>query len=314
VPRNLAVGVPGRYVGRYGRYARLESRAIIVGKRKMMADMRNSPASVPTPDPALEVKPLSPSPVAGTHSRWWPRWLTLALPLAALAPLLGFALNAEITFRRRAEAIRVLQKLGDVWFDKAPPRSWVSELFGLRTSHYPPVKRVSLQGRSATPTALSYVGRIAELRRLEFLSGAIADTDLELIRDQNALQSLSLENSTVTDDGLVHLRGLVNLQTLILKGTRVTGTGFAHLRGLTNLELLFLNDTGLTDVGLAHLGGLTRLRRLDISKTSVTDAGLVHVGDLEGLEVLRLENTSVTDAGLANVRGSSYSNRFSAVG
>jgi hypothetical protein len=203
----------------------------------------------------------------------------LAVPAAALAVLLGFALNAEIRYRRRAEAIRVLQEVGDVTFGRAPPPSWFSKLLGRKAQADLPVYSVLLAGPgSPTEAALPHVAWIREL------------------------EGLSLARSAVTDAGLAHLRGLTELQMLELPRTGVTDAGLAHLGALTGLRILNLEGTGVTDAGLVHLCGLTNLHILSLTHTRVTDTGLAQLCNLTKLNHLYVADTCVTATGVATLR------------
>jgi len=220
----------------------------------------------------------SPSPATDARPRRRRTWWMLAVPAGALVVLLGFALHAEIKYRRRAEAISVLQELGNVCFGEYPPQGWLSELIGRNTQPEAPVYSINLEGDSATDVALAYVGRISELR----------DLDLSL--------------SNVTDAGIARIGGLTGLHMLGLYDTRVTDTGLAHLRSLARLQKLYLGRTSVTDAGLAHIGCLTKLQHLDLAGSAVTDTGLAHLRNLTSMRHLDLRGTSVTDAGVAELK------------
>ncbi|MHC4249851.1 MAG: leucine-rich repeat domain-containing protein, partial [Planctomycetota bacterium] len=232
----------------------------------MVEKGNGAPASALPSDAPSEPEHASSPESAETRPRR--RWWIWAVPAGALALLLGFALHAEIRYRGRAEAIRVLQKVGEVHFGAPPPLSWLSKLLGSKTQPDSPVFRIMLGGDSATDGALAHVGRVTELKHLHLLNG-----------------------SAVTDAGLAHLRGLTDLESLYLQGTSVTDAGLAHIGGLTDLKELWLGGTRVTDAGLAHVGGLTRMVELRLGGTGVTDAGLAHIGGLTNLEFLDLKST-----------------------
>ncbi len=278
-----------------------------------MAGENEKSASVPLSEPASE------------KSRPRRTWWIWAVPAGALAILLGFALNAEIKYRRRAGAIRALQEIGNVQFHGAPPASWLSRLVGRKTTSDPPVFSVSLKGPSAGDAALAHLRWIPELEGLNLHDGVVTAAGLRHLRTLTHLRQFSLfrtqipdaglvhigkltelwvihlSGNGVTDTGLAHLRGLTGLKNLTLFGTRVSDASLVHLRGLTRLQYIDLRRLNVTDTGLAHLRGLTRLHTLYLSGTDVTDAGLVHIGGLRRLTTLMLRNTRVTDAGLTQI-------------
>jgi hypothetical protein len=216
----------------------------------------------------------------------------LAVPGAALAVLLGFALHAEVRYRRRASAIRALQEAGEVGFGKPRPPTWISRLLGPQAQSDLPVVWVKLRRRSAAEAMLANVAWIAEIESLSLGGSAVTDAGLAHIRSLANLDRLGLYGTGVTDVGVAHLRGLTNLRRLALAETAVTDAGLAHLAGLTGLQYLYLGGTHVTDAGLMHVGGLTELRRLSLEATRVTDAGLTHLGGLANLEELDLSGAS----------------------
>jgi hypothetical protein len=212
----------------------------------------------------------------------------LAVPGGALAVLLGFALHAEVRYRRRAAAIRELQEVGRVVFGDPPPPSWFSKLLGRRAKADLPVHVVMLEGEHATERALADIGLITELEYLNLGESAVNDAGLAHIGSLANLKQLELSRTSVTDAGLAHLPGLPNIEWLGLIGTGVTDAGLAHLRDRASLECLYLDHTGVTDAGLSHLHGLANLRWLGLSGTRVTDAGMAEFRK-------HLPNTSIRD-------------------
>jgi Leucine-rich repeat (LRR) protein len=135
------------------------------------------------------------------------------------------------------------------------------------------------------------------------LSGTdAANADLAVLRQLDALDSLSLRRTRLTDAGMTHLAATGKLRSLDLDETRVSDIGLPNLAGLTSLRGLYLAGTDVTDAGLPHLHGMTKLWELSLRGTRISDAGLVHLGHLTNLRLLDLSDTKVTEAAVTKLR------------
>ncbi len=136
---------------------------------------------------------------------------------------------------------------GEVWGEPDAP-GWLTDLIGVECFGH--ITEASLGRRRGLSDAITMVGRLDRLERLD------------------------LSDTVVTDAELAYLRRLARLSRLDLTRTQVTNAGLMHLAELTELAHLELGETKVSDAGLVHLKGLTKLRGIDLRGTQVTDAGI----------------------------------------
>ncbi len=101
------------------------------------------------------------------------------------------------------------------------------------------------------------------------------DTQLELLRGLDQLQTLDVENSKVSDKGLRHLAELIELRSLDLHGTQITDEGLKHLNKLKNLQILDLSGTQVSDNGVEYLKNMSHLESLMLFDTKITEDGII---------------------------------------
>ncbi len=122
--------------------------------------------------------------------------------------------------------------------------------------------------------ALTHLGAIPTLRRLEMGDAQITAAGLKPLVQLKELTSLGLGWATTLDDGCVaHLVRMPKLEFLNLSGTKVTDAAIPYLAKLP-LKELRLNATGVGDKGLAALAGLASLEKLEVKKSKVTARGV----------------------------------------
>lgn len=125
------------------------------------------------------------------------------------------------------------------------------------------------------------------------------DDTLLLLRNNQRLNNLTLEDCTITDTGLENLGTLEKLKTLDLSGTRHIKHGLEPVCGCTALEELRIADCPWVDGDeLACLTQFPNLTTLDLSGTPVSDAEVEQLLQLDQLLYLNLSRCpNITDAG-----------------
>lgn len=81
----------------------------------------------------------------------------------------------------------------------------------------------------------------------------ITDSALSVIGKCANLTLLQLNNTKISDRGLGELKNLDNLQSLSLVGTKVTGAGILQLQSLKNLRSIYLYQTKVNRIDWAQL-------------------------------------------------------------
>jgi len=134
----------------------------------------------------------------------------------------------------------------------------------------PNLLHLGFHGGRLGPEGLKCLGKMSQLRTMDFTEMEIDDRGLACLKGAPQLEGLSFFGSRgITDAGLPHFRGLKSLKSLDLrnekyaamerKPPRITDAGLAHLAGLTELEYLNLTGQDITDSGMKHLEGLKKL-------------------------------------------------------
>jgi hypothetical protein len=187
-------------------------------------------------------------------------------------------------------------------------------------SSFPHLQDLRLDGLVLTDEVTIPIGKLTELRSLQFYRAPLTDAGIANLSRLTMLEELCLGESQVTDKSLEIIGKMTRLQRLDLRAP-VTGKGLSALRDLKDLEWLVLGPTvnddafeaiaplknlkdlyleraQISDSQLHRLSTFPALKTLDLSGTRVTDEGMKSIVTLPALTDLRLEDTRITDNAL----------------
>ena len=188
-------------------------------------------------------------------------------------------------------------------------------------SSFPHLRELRLDGLVLTDEVTIPIGKLTELRSLQFYRAPLTDVGIANLSRLTMLEELGLGESRITDKSLEIIGKMTRLKWLDLRAP-VTGKGLSALRSLKdlqwltlgptvnddaieamaplkNLEHLYLEKAQITDSQLHRLLTFPVLKTLDLSGTRVTDEGMKSIVALPALTDLRLENTRITDKTLS---------------
>jgi hypothetical protein len=92
------------------------------------------------------------------------------------------------------------------------------------------VINLRLTGRHLPTAVLAEIGKLSEVRGLNFYGASVTDEGLAQLKDLQKLRSITLGGTAITDQGLVHLEKLQSLKWLWLPKQTVTKAGVEKLK------------------------------------------------------------------------------------
>jgi len=240
--------------------------------------------------------------------------------------------------KRNQDALEILGvggvqglKVQGVSFQTEPVSAWMfdpklHDAHVAEVAKIPSIKKLELGSTSLTIQCLQYIDQLSNLEHLRLSGAWIKDGAAEMIRDNNSLKKLHLQEVSLSDEHigallmrfpnlqeltLTHntsagaqtimaIAKLKNLRTLIVSSTTLRDDDCVPLSALSSLEVLGIVECSLSDAALAQIGRIESLTELDLSDNPISNEGLKHLAQLKKLQRLRVLRTSVTGAnGLA---------------
>lgn len=170
------------------------------------------------------------------------------------------------------------------------------------------VIEIELRGPTVGDDALTYIGQLKNLKRLNLTSARVSDAGLEKITGLSQLVEFNLNSfgnsQPVGDAGMVHLAKLTQLETLVLSNTHLTDDGLKNLQDLSSVRRLYVYGTQVTDAGLKHLHGMAQMEVFRAGATDVTEEGLLDLKEklpnLVKFELPMLRRVDETESGHAD--------------
>jgi hypothetical protein len=105
------------------------------------------------------------------------------------------------------------------------------------------VIKLRLTGRHLPGPILAEVGKLKELRNLDFYGVTITDDGLAHLKDLSKLRALGLGGTSITDQGLIHLEKLPSLEYVWLPKSTVTAEARDKLESThPNLKKAYLQQ------------------------------------------------------------------------
>jgi hypothetical protein len=111
--------------------------------------------------------------------------------------------------------------------------------------------------------ALSMIGNMPQLARLDLTASLIDNRDLKSLQSQH-LASLNLTGTAVTSEGVANLEQLGGLCELTLSATAVGDAAIVHIARMHNLEVLHVPSTRISLASLPELKQLKQIRVLEL--------------------------------------------------
>jgi len=170
------------------------------------------------------------------------------------------------------------------------------------------LKDLSLKGEGVTDAAMTSVGKLHQLERLDMMLVGVTKRGLNQLKGLTNLQTLHVvahfsDAGPAIDEVPLNISSLRNLKTLTMQGVALRDADLASLAGMSDLEWLVLNAP-LTESGLGRLQGLDSLKYMRIDGIScLSGESLAHLADFPRLGDLHLHGR-ITDAALSKVAGS----------
>lgn len=130
------------------------------------------------------------------------------------------------------------------------------------------------------------------------ISGCVAsDSDLEVLRGNDKIRTLLIDDGIITDAGMETIGSLKNLVHLRVRLSPISDAGLAHLKGLSHLRVLNLPQADPSQAGLEVFNDLQNLRQLRIGGNRSLDISR-QVSQLKQLRAVHLINVPVSDESL----------------
>lgn len=180
---------------------------------------------------------------------------------------------------------------------------------------FPRLSSLSIWGGSISAPALQAIGRLSNLRTLEFTAypRGIASSALGFLRHLPNLEQVVFNAVPVKNEGIAYLAAAKNLKSLTLWGAGITDEGLVHLHDLERLEVLGLGSNSISAAGLRRLGELPALNELYLQSTTIDDAGLqelVQLPWLQHLTELAVDGTQITSKGVESLVAAKFLRRL----
>ena len=125
----------------------------------------------------------------------------------------------------------------------------------------------------------------------------VTDADLELLRDNQIITNLLLDESEVTDEGMRVISTMTNLVHLRIR-SKLTDACIDDLLNLPALKFLNLPFADFSDEGLERLAKHPHIQLLRLRSPQATDRAMPAIAAMENLAFLHFIEVSITDHGL----------------
>ena len=176
----------------------------------------------------------------------------------------------------------------------------VNDIGAQRLSTLLDLRTLDLRGNmEAGDMALEVVAGLPKLSAFKHRSTAVTDSGLEYLGNNQALESLLLQDFVITDQSGPYLAQLKKLSQLEIFRCQGFGTeGVLALKGMGLTRLTLRDLPNVDDRAMEVFDDLPQLRRLYLHElTSVGDGGLQHLAALKSLETLDIWTVpQMTDA------------------
>jgi internalin A len=183
----------------------------------------------------------------------------------------------------------------------------VADGFRLGLGHFDPAFPGSLDASLRLYGIQQVVGNLEPLRgnttltSVSFVETDITDEDLKVVGTLTQLTDLDLRSSKITDAGLAHLAGLVNLTRLDLSGSQVTRDGLQHLAAMQKLSHLRLTNLDLATGEANRWPALPGVTQLEISRTKLSANKPLPLSAFPNLTFLECRDTPIPAAALSEL-------------
>ncbi|APZ95695.1 hypothetical protein [Fuerstiella marisgermanici] len=225
-----------------------------------------------------------------------------ALPLLAVAAVVGIVLFGSSTVDRRAESIaEFLDRDADGRVIAAAFADVCPEAEILRG--LPSLKRLQLHDIALEADTLQQLATMEELASVSLDGCTFQDGELLLLNELSGLQYLNLSRTSVRSADFHKLK-LPGLMTFKLNDCDwVDNSTLRSLKAFSALQSLELNGAAITDDGIKHLVDLRELNWLMLHDCELlTDQTLEHLAEFESLWNVRLPGTNLSLAAAHRLR------------
>jgi len=160
------------------------------------------------------------------------------------------------------------------------------------------ITEASLARTWATDEDLTYVAKIATLKKLDLSFTLVTDKGIKELQQLRQLEDLSVETAeALTDASMNYVKNIPTLRRLNVRGVDITDVGMPAIAQMTGLRSLNLSHTMLQDVGLESLPALTELEELYLGGNMITGINLNFLKLLPRLRKLSLRGVQRRNAG-----------------
>lgn len=171
-------------------------------------------------------------------------------------------------------------------------------------AHLKSVKRLTLQGGSASAAHSAGIGGLSQLEGLDLSFFELGDfhfSDLKLAH----LRELTIRSPSINDKHLADLPSSSALEQLLIpQGEKITDAGVAKLDRFPRLQAVDLTGSQVTNAALQKLGTLSHLQQISLLECGKISAdGLRHLANLKHLKSLTLTRSGVKAGSLKFLAG-----------
>lgn len=128
----------------------------------------------------------------------------------------------------------------------------------------------------------------------------VTDDELELLRGNETITNLLLDESLITDDGIRIIATMPNLVHLRVR-SKVSDACIDELLKLESLQFLNLPFADFTDNGMEKLATHPQIQLLRIRSPRLTDAAMPAIAAMQNLAFLHLIEVPITNNGLPSL-------------
>lgn len=147
---------------------------------------------------------------------------------------------------------------------------------------------------------LQHIGRLTELRRLEY-DGRLTGKSLVHLKDVKNLSHLEFSAAKLDANAIKRLATFPNLSTVSIQGGAVDKKSMANIVAIRHLKFLTFHSTSFQGDSLSLIGRCRKLRALHLRRVPVTDETMKEIAKLNDVRYLTLYSTKVTNAGIGHL-------------
>jgi hypothetical protein len=177
---------------------------------------------------------------------------------------------------------------------------WVHEAIHVDLEVCLSEKQMELRGKNwDNQQALAKIGE-KKVRSLNLYNTSIDDDFLAVLAPRGGLKSIHIVSEIITDRGIELLAQQNELESLLLAGVpKVTDASLDSLAHCSSIRELYLTGTAITDRRLECLKKLPKLWSLSIGNTSITDEGIRKIAS-RTISLISFENCAIEGHGFAS--------------